>query len=139
MAPKLKCDIEQIKLAKNNTLAKVGAFNKDDKIIGVADISILKTDKKFIWLHEIVVDPRCRRKGVGEAIIEAVADIGREKGSQFIYAFPSPPIGVPKPIEQKKIEAFYKNLGFKPCNAPQDVATVTDGGLFKRGVCLPLK
>ena len=140
MPPKqLKCDVDGVRKAQHGALARLGAFNEDKKLIGEADISILKTDKKFIWLHEIEVNPKCRRKGVGEALITVIKEIGKENDAELVYAYPMQPMGAAKPIPQKKIEAFYKNQGFKPCNPPKDVATVTDEGLFKRGVCLFLK
>lgn len=135
----MKCDIDEIKTRSHKAFVEIGAFNKDKKLIGIADASILKTDKKFVWLHELAVRPDCRRHGIGEALVSKVAEIGEKANAELIYAYPAEPAGEEKPIPQEALDAFYKNQGFKPCNAPEDVATITDEGLFKRGVCLPLK
>lgn len=134
-----KCSIEELKVAQQKSLGKVGAFNEKGKLLGSADFSVLQTDKKFVWLHEIEVIPECRRKGIGEALIDVVADIGRNNNAKLVYAYPSSPVGVEKPLPINKIRHFYEKNGFKPCNPPKDVVTVTDDGLAKRGVCLLLK
>jgi N-acetylglutamate synthase-like GNAT family acetyltransferase len=134
-----KCEIDKGKIMRRKAFFEFNAYNKDGKIIGTADVTLLKTDKKFMWLHELSVpDPKCRGKGIGSEIIQAIADAGREEKAELVYAYPMMPMGEAHPIPQKKIEHFYKENGFVPCNAPKDVSTITDEGLFKRGVCLRL-
>lgn len=135
----MKCEIAHGKIRRHKAFLEFEAFNKDHKTLGVADVTLLKTDKKFLWLHELSVLPECRGKGVGSEILEAVVKEGRKEKVDLVYAFPMQPAGEPKPIPQAKIDSFYKKNGFVPCNAPKDVATITDEGLFKRGVCLYLE
>uniref|UniRef100_A0A6M3ID35 Putative acetyltransferase n=1 Tax=viral metagenome TaxID=1070528 RepID=A0A6M3ID35_9ZZZZ len=134
----MKCSIERGVTRIDKVFREFEAFNKDGKSIGMADVSVLRTDKKFLWIHELQVQPECRNKGVGTEIIGAIVDHAKELKADLIYTFPMTPTDEPNPIDQKKIEHFYKKNGFVSCNAPEDVATVTDEGLKKRGLCLKL-
>lgn len=134
----MKCDIEKGVIRRHKAFLEFDALNKDGESIGTADATLLKTDKKFIWLHELRVEPECRNKEVGATLLEVLADFGRREKAELVYAFPMTPSDEEKPIPQGKIEHFYKKNGFVPCMAPADVATITDEGLRKRGVCLSL-
>jgi len=135
-----KCKVDEVKSRQRKAFVTVGALNKDGKVIGAAQLSSLKTDKKFLWLHEIEVRPQCRRKGVGSAMMDKIVEIGKKIDAELIYAYPATPMETSgKTLTPKQLGAFYKKEGFEPCNAPKDVATITDEGLFKRGVCLKLK
>jgi N-acetylglutamate synthase-like GNAT family acetyltransferase len=135
---RMKCEIERGVVRRHKAFLEFEAFNKDGESIGSADVTSLRTDKKFLWLHELEVAPECRNNGVGAEIINAVAKEGRKENAELVYAFPMTPMDEKTPIPQGKIEHFYKKNGFVPCNAPADVATITDEGLKKRGVCLKL-
>ena len=134
----MKCAIDKGKIVREGTFVELTAFNKKGQPVGHADAGLYNTDKKFVWLHEIHVRDECRRKGVATEMIGALAEFGKMKGAQLLYAYPAPPQSDPS-VPQKSLDKFYRKNGFKPCNAPKDAVTITDEGLFKRGVCLPLK
>jgi GNAT superfamily N-acetyltransferase len=135
-----KCAVDNVKVRQRKAFIEVGAVNKDNKIVGAASLSNLRTDKKFLWLHEIQVHPECRRKGVGSAIMDKITEVGKKAEAELIYAYPAVPMNAKgKELSPKQLLSVYRKQGFKPCNAPKDVSTVTDEGLFKRGVCKSLK
>jgi GNAT superfamily N-acetyltransferase len=134
-----KIDVDKSKVIQNNAFLTLVPRNKDGKEIGKAEATILKTDRKFIWLLDLQVIPECRDQKVGSKIIGKLAQIGKMEKAELVYAYPAEPSGVKEPIPQEKIENFYKNNGFVPCAAPKDVATLTNEGLEKKGgVCLKL-
>jgi GNAT superfamily N-acetyltransferase len=133
-----KCEVDHGDIHQFKAFLEFEAFNKKGDSLGTADATLLTTDKKFIWLHELQIEPECRNKGVGSILIDAIASFGKDEKAQLIYAFPMTPIDEKKPIPQEKIDHFYKKNGFTSCMAPQDVATITDDGLKKKGVCLKL-
>jgi GNAT superfamily N-acetyltransferase len=131
----MKCDIENGSIIVNNKLLAMEAYNKDKQVIAKADLSNLKTDKTFIWLHHLEVVPECRDKGVGTEVLEKIAELGKAYGASIIYAYPAQPIDAEAPIPDDKITHFYKKNGFVACKAPKDAITVTDEGLKKSGLC----
>ena len=134
-----KIDPKESEIIRDRTFVTLVAANKEGKPLGGAQSSILKTDKKFIWLHDLQVNPPCRDKGIGAQLVAKLAEIGKQQNADLIYAYPADPAGEKMPIPQSKIEHFYEKNGFVPCKAPERVVTVTNEGLAtKGGVCLKL-
>lgn len=133
------CEVATTKSHQSKSFIDIEALNNDKQVIGKASLSKVETDKKLLWLHELEVHPLCRRKGVGTAIMDYVADLGKRKGVDLVYACPVPLADAEgKPPSERQLKAFYRSQGFEPCAAPKDVVTVTDEGLVKRGMCLNL-
>jgi len=55
---------------------------------------------KFSWIGMVLVDPSCRGKGIGTALLNATIDYARHKGTVRLDATP-------------RGEKLYKSLGFK--------------------------
>jgi N-acetylglutamate synthase-like GNAT family acetyltransferase len=135
----MNCDFTHGHIQKNNTLMQLTIINKEHEVIASADISTLKTDKPFIWLHHIEVEPECRKHGLASDIIEKIVKVGKKEGAELIYAYPAQPMDTEVTIPETQIKVFYEKLGFKACDAPKDAVTITDEGLKKSGLCLKLK
>ena len=134
------CEVATIKDYQSRSFIDVEILTKDKQVIAKASLSKLKTDKKFLWLHDIEVHPLCRGQGVGTTMINHIAELGEKKGVDLIYACPVPLASASgKPATEKQLKTFYRKQGFEPCNAPEGVVTVTDEGLVKRGMCLKLR
>lgn len=64
------------------------------------------SDKLFLYLHRIVVDPTLRRRGIGRSLIaSAVQRAMRENSFDAVY--------VQTPIDPCGPIAFYRRLGFR--------------------------
>lgn len=134
------CEVATTKSHQSKSFIDIEALNTDKQVIGKASLSKVKTNKNLLWLHELEVHPLCRRKGVGTAIMDHIADLGKKKGVELVYACPVPlQEAEGKMPSEKQLRAFYRSQGFEPCSAPKDIVTVTDEGLLKRGMCLKLK
>ncbi len=60
-----------------------------NEVVGTATLggpSIEGFDHLQPWLNGLWVDRRCRRRGIGRTLIEAVEDLGRKLGHAEIYA-----------------------------------------------------
>jgi GNAT superfamily N-acetyltransferase len=134
----MKCTIDKGTIVRDGAFVDVTALNKSGKYLGRAELSLHKTDKKFLWMHLIEVRRECRGKGVGSEMVQQIADYGRKHNAQLVYAYPAA-LTRESGKQQLKREHFYKQQGFVPCNAPKDAVTITSEGLFKRGVCLFLE
>ena len=84
------CEVATIKDYKTGSFIDVEALTKDKQVIAKASLSKLKTDKKFLWLHDIEVHPLCRGQGVGTTMMDHIATLGEKKGVDLIYACPVP-------------------------------------------------
>jgi len=134
------CEVATVKTQKTKDFIDVLALTKDKIIIGKASLSKHKTDKSFLWLHELEVHPLCRRQGIGSIIMDHVAEVAEKEKVDLVYAHPAPLEHTEGPqVSPRKLQQFYRQQGFKPCVAPQDAVTVTDEGLLKRGMCLTIK
>jgi GNAT superfamily N-acetyltransferase len=134
-----ECEVAAVKVKRDKAFIYMGALNGDKQVIGKADITKNKTDKNFLWLHELEVHPLCRRKGVGTEMMNAIADLAEKEKVDLVYAVPGNPAEAEgKPVPERALNRFYRKQGYLPCEAPKDAVTVTDEGLVKRGMCLIL-
>lgn len=141
------CEVAKIKTQKSSAKENVRtgfidvlALNQEKIIIGKASLSKHKTDKSFLWLHELEVHPLCRRQGIGTILMDHVADVARKEKVDMVYLHPAPLEHTEgKQVSPRKLQQFYREQGYKPCPAPKDAVTVTDEGLLKRGMCLAIK
>jgi ribosomal protein S18 acetylase RimI-like enzyme len=60
---------EVVQGAKNSALL-VGAFTPDNKQIGFARVISDKT--RFAYILDVIVDPACRKQGIGQAMIKSI-------------------------------------------------------------------
>jgi GNAT superfamily N-acetyltransferase len=84
-------------------LAKEG-----EKIVGTTTV-ILYTTPFWIKarLDEVVVDARARGKGVGEALVKAALDVGRDRGAQVAE------LQSGRGPRREAAHRLYERLGFK--------------------------
>jgi GNAT superfamily N-acetyltransferase len=134
------CEVAAVNVKRDKAFLYVGALNNDKEVIGKADVTKNRTDKNFLWVHEIEVHPLCRRKGVGTEMMKAIENLAKDQKVDLVYVVPGNPADAEgRPVSEKGLDAFYRKQGYVPCEAPKDAVTVTDEGLVKRGMCLILK
>lgn len=136
------CKIAKIKAERDKAFIDIEVLTKDQQVVGKAEIMKGKTDKSFLWVGVLEVHPLCRRQGVGTEMMEAIADLAKDEKVDLVYVHPAQLAESgwdSYPVSEKALTAFYNKLGFKPCEAPKDVVTVTNEGLLKRGLCLTIK
>jgi len=79
-----------------------------DAIVGTTTVIVYTTP---FWikarLDEVVVDGSARGKGVGEALVKAALDIGRERGAQVAE------LQSGRGEARKAAHRLYERLGFK--------------------------
>jgi GNAT superfamily N-acetyltransferase len=79
-----------------------------DEIIGTSTVIVYSTP---FWikarLDEVVVDKSARGKGVGEALVQACLDIGRERGAQVAE------LQSGRGPERASAHRLYEQIGFK--------------------------
>jgi GNAT superfamily N-acetyltransferase len=79
-----------------------------DQIVGTTTVIVYTTP---FWikarLDEVVVDANARGKGVGEALVRAALDIGREKGAQVAE------LQSGRGEAREAAHRLYERLGFK--------------------------
>jgi GNAT superfamily N-acetyltransferase len=79
-----------------------------DEIIGISTVIVYSTP---FWikarLDEVVVDESARGKGVGEALVQACLDIGRERGAQVAE------LQSGRGPERAAAHRLYVRMGFK--------------------------
>jgi len=134
------CEVAAVKVKRDKAFLYVGALNSDKEVIGKADITKNKTDKNFLWLHELEVHPLCRRKGVGTEMLQTITDLAQKEKVDLVYVVPGNPVEAEgRPVSERALKQFYRKQGYVPCDAPKDAVTITDEGLVKKGMCLILK
>jgi GNAT superfamily N-acetyltransferase len=69
-----------------------------------------------VWLHDIYIDEAARRKGVGHALMSAVADAAKEFGAEKTVLATA--------AKNEKGRAFFESLGFK--TTMHEMMLVTD-------------
>jgi len=135
----MKCKIERGVIKQDGVFRDFEALNKDGEHIAKAETAFLNTNKKFAWMTTLQVDPNCREQGIGTEVIQQVAEEAKNAKAELIYVYPAVPPDEKMPISPSLLIKFYEKNGFVPCNAPKDVATLTEEGLKKRGMCLYLR
>jgi len=79
-----------------------------DEIVGTTTVIVYTTP---FWikarLDEVVVDARARGKGVGEALVRAALDVGRERGAQVAE------LQSGRGPQRAAAHRLYERLGFK--------------------------
>lgn len=79
-----------------------------DEIVGTTTVIVYTTP---FWikarLDEIVVDASARGRGVGEALVKAALDVGRERGAQVAE------LQSGRGEARKAAHRLYERLGFK--------------------------
>jgi GNAT superfamily N-acetyltransferase len=79
-----------------------------DDIVGTTTVIVYTTP---FWikarLDEVVVDARARGKGVGEALVSAALDVGRERGAQVAE------LQSGRGLQRAAAHRLYERLGFK--------------------------
>lgn len=79
-----------------------------EEIVGTTTVIVYTTP---FWikarLDEVVVDANARGKGVGEALVKAALDVGREKGAQVAE------LQSGRGDARKAAHRLYERLGFK--------------------------
>jgi GNAT superfamily N-acetyltransferase len=81
---------------------------EDDEIIGTSTVIVYSTP---FWikarLDEVVVDESARGKGVGEALVQACLEIGRERGAEVAE------LQSGRGPERAAAHRLYERMGFK--------------------------
>src|SRR5256884_9604007 len=82
--PKLRVpDLERLQRLIADPAATLLVARDGDEIVGTTTVIVYTTP---FWikarLDEVVVDDSARGRGVGEALVKAALDVGREKGAQ---------------------------------------------------------
>lgn len=84
----------------------------DDAIVGTTTVIVYTTP---YWikarLDEVVVDASARGKGVGEALVKAALDLGREKGAQVAE------LQSGRGPNREAAHRLYERLGFRIRNS----------------------
>lgn len=80
----------------------------EGQVVGLAGVHVslaLEYDEPAAKLSAIVVDERCRRRGIGEALVAAVEEEARRRGCRLIFLTTAERRG--------DAHAFYRRLGFE--------------------------
>jgi len=76
--------VERLQRILDDPAVTLLVAKEGDEIIGTSTVIVYSTP---FWikarLDEVVVDASARGKGVGEALVQACLDIGRERGAQL--------------------------------------------------------
>jgi len=83
---------------------------QDDKIVatvmGIVCEELYGDALPFLLAENMVVDPACRRQGVGRLIFDALEDWGRSKGCRQVLLLTE--------SNREDARAFYTSIGFHP-------------------------
>jgi predicted acetyltransferase len=89
-------------LARNELLT-LGAFSKEDRLIGFVIVS-LKSDHTLIEF--LGVDPSYQKAGLGTTLLSHIL---RNSNSRVMLI----------PVNEPRVICWYKKHGFEPCGAPR--------------------
>jgi N-acetylglutamate synthase-like GNAT family acetyltransferase len=69
----------------NNHLLDIYLLEMDGKIVGMGSLHYFNTlVKKSVWIEDVVVHPKHRRKGYGKKIIKHIINKAKKKGAKHI-------------------------------------------------------
>lgn len=92
------------------------ATNKKGKPLGHIITKPLE-DTKVLWINELNVISKCRRKGIGTNLLQKATQHAKKTSKQIIYVTPEAGlVGAEKPLRQKEVETFYEKQGFHKCD-----------------------
>ncbi len=81
-------------------------YQEEDIVVGIASMCLYKVISGYKgWIEDVVVDINYRGKGIGEKLISALINKGKENGLTEIYLFTED--------EKKAAIHLYSKLGFK--------------------------
>lgn len=90
---------EFLAAALKNSCAVAAAYGEDGELVGMG--RALGDGVSDAYVQDVVVDPAFRRRGVGAAVVRALAAELRKRGVDWIGL-----------VGEPGTEAFYRSLGF---------------------------
>lgn len=96
---------EVLSSARNSALL-VGAFTKDNNQVGYA--RVISDKNRFAYILDVIVDERCRRQGIGQAMIKYILNHPDLKN---VYQWL---------LVTKDAHGVYRKFGFNPVSRPND-------------------
>lgn len=98
--------LERLRRIINDPAVTLLVAKEGDEIVGTSTVIVYSTP---FWikarLDEVVVDESARGKGVGEALVRACLDIGRQRGAEVAELQSGP--------ERAAAHRLYERMGFK--------------------------
>jgi len=96
---------EVLSSARNSSLL-VGAFAQDNEQVGYA--RVISDKSRFAYILDVIVDERCRRRGIGQAMIKCILNHPDLKN---VYQWL---------LVTKDAHGVYQKFGFTPVSRPKD-------------------
>lgn len=96
---------EVLASARNSALL-VGAFAADNNQVGYA--RVISDKSRFAYILDVIVDERCRRQGVGQAMIKCIL---KHPDLKDVYQWL---------LVTKDAHGVYQKFGFNPVSRPND-------------------
>ncbi|MDP2925899.1 MAG: GNAT family N-acetyltransferase [Nanoarchaeota archaeon] len=102
---KLKIDNVIKKLDYCGKIGEIFISEIEGKIIGVIIIKLEYLNSGLCcFIEELVIDEKYQRKGIGQALLETIEILAKEKKIKFIYL---------TALKKAKAFEFYKKIGYK--------------------------